>query len=143
MLTPQKCDFCMEKVVFLGFVVSSRGIEMDAEKVKTIKDWQVPTSASEVHRFHDLASCYRRFVKNFSTIATPLTEVVKKDVGFVWGETYNLACHKLKDKLGTAPLLVLPDFSKTFKIACDASGVGIGWYRCYINAGKMSNCLFQ
>ena len=72
----------MEKVVFLGFVVSNGGIELDAEEVRAIKDWQVSTS-NEVCRFHGLANFYKQFVKDFSTIATPLTKFVKKDVGFV------------------------------------------------------------
>ena len=75
----------MEKVVFLGFVVSNGGIELDAEKVRAIKDWQVSTSANEVCRFHGLANFHKQFVKDFSTIATPLTKFVKKDVGFVLG----------------------------------------------------------
>ena len=82
----KKCTFCMGKIMFLGYVVTAQGIEMDEEKVKAILDWPTLKSVSEVRSFHGLASFYKRFVKNFSTIATPLTEIVKKSVGFKWND---------------------------------------------------------
>jgi hypothetical protein len=82
----KKCTFCMEKIVFLSYVVTAQGIEMDEEKVKAIQDWPTPKSVNEVRSFHGLASFYRRFVKDFSIIAAPLTEIVKKSVGFKWND---------------------------------------------------------
>jgi hypothetical protein len=82
----KKYAFCMEKIVFLRYVVTAQGIEMNEEKVKAIWDWPTPKSVSGVKSFHRLASFYKRFVKDFSTIAAPLNEVVKKSVGFKWGE---------------------------------------------------------
>jgi hypothetical protein len=122
----KKCTFCMKKVVFLGYVVSTKGIEVDEEKVKAIKEWPTLKSITEVRSFHGLVSFYRRFVKNFSTIAAPLTELIKKNVGFHWWSDQANTFATLKERLCSTPVLVLPDFKKTFKIECDASGIGIG-----------------
>jgi len=73
-----------------------------------------------------LASFYRRFVPNFSTLISPLNELVKKNVAFTWGERQEQAFALLKEKLTKAPVLTLPDFFKTFELECDTFGVGVG-----------------
>ena len=72
----------MGRIVFLGYVVIAQVIKIDEEKVKAIQDWPIPKLASEVRSFHRLASFYKCFVKDFSTLVAPLNEVVKKSVGF-------------------------------------------------------------
>ena len=122
----KKCVFCTDQLIFLGFVVSSQGLKVDEEKIKAIQDWPTPTTIGHVRSFHGLASFYRRFVKDFSTIAAPMTSVIKKNVSFVWGPAQEESFNKLKYSLTHAPVLTLPDFNKTFEIECDASGTGIG-----------------
>ena len=122
----KKCVFCIDQLVFLGFVVSSQGLKVDEEKIKVIQDWPTPTTIGHVRSFHGLASFYRRFVKDFSTIASPMTSVIKKNVSFTWGPTQEESFNKLKYSLTHAPVLTMPNFDKTFEIECDASSTGIG-----------------
>ena len=89
---------------------------MDEEKIKAIKEWPKLNLVRNVHLVHSLVSFYRRFVHDFSTIITLLTEVIKKNVGFKWRDAQEKAFNMLKDNLIFAPLLSLPNFYNTFKI---------------------------
>nr|CAD39981.1 OSJNBa0032B23.3 [Oryza sativa Japonica Group] len=122
----EKCTFCTDRVSFLGYVVTPQGIEVDQAKVEAIHSWPVPTTITQVRSFLGLAGFYRRFVKDFSTIAAPLHELTKRNVTFTWAAAQRNAFDTLKDKLTHAPLLQLPDFNKTLELECDASGIGLG-----------------
>ena len=122
----EKRTFGVDKLVFLGFVVSSKGVHVDEAKIDDIKIWPQPTNLQQVLSFLGLAGFYRRFVKDFSTIASPLHTLSKKNAPFAWGPSQDTAFHKLKNLLTHAPLLALPNFDKTFKVNCDASGNCIG-----------------
>ena len=90
--------------MFLGFIVSPQGIQVDEERVCAIQDWPSLTSICKVRSFHGLASFYWWFMKDFSSIATLITKVIKKDVGYKWGEKQEKAFQLIKEKLTHAPL---------------------------------------
>jgi hypothetical protein len=82
----EKCTFCTNKVVFLGFYVSGHGVEVDEENIKVVRDWMTPQNVSQVRSFLVLVAFYRRFVKDFRTVAALINELTKKEVPFKWGE---------------------------------------------------------
>jgi len=101
-------------VIFLGFVVSAKWVQVDGEKIKAIQEWITPKTVSEVKSFHGLASFYRRFVMDFSTLAAPLNEIIKKHGEFKWEEKHEQAFVVLKHRLTNALILALPNFTKIF-----------------------------
>ncbi|CAL2250755.1 unnamed protein product [Prunus armeniaca] len=121
-----KCQFWLDRVVFLGHVISTEGIYVDPQKVEAIVNWVQPTSVTEVRSFLGLAGYYRRFVEGFSSIAAPLTRLTRKDVAFEWTEECEQSFQELKKRLTTAPVLALPDNSGGFVIYSDASLQGLG-----------------
>ncbi|KAL4032854.1 hypothetical protein IC575_005937 [Cucumis melo] len=121
-----KCEFWLKRVSFLGHVVSKDGVSVDPTKIEGVTSWPRPSTVSEVRSFLGLAGYYRRFVENFSRIATPLTQLTKKGAPFVWSKACEDSFQNLKQKLVTAPVLTVPDGSVSFMIYSDASKKGLG-----------------
>jgi len=88
-------------------------------------DWKPPTSVHQIRSFLSLAGYYRRFIPDFSRIAKPMTELLKKDIKFKWDAKCDEAFHTLRAHLTTAPVLAQPDNSKSYDVYCDASGIGL------------------
>ncbi|KAL0549351.1 hypothetical protein IC582_013832 [Cucumis melo] len=121
-----KCEFWLKQVSFLGHVVSKAGVSVDPAKIEAVTGWTRPSTVSEVRSFLGLAGYYRRFVENFSRIATPLTQLTRKGASFVWSKACEDSFQNLKQKLVTAPVLTVPDGSGSFVIYSDASKKGLG-----------------
>ncbi|XP_058082469.1 uncharacterized mitochondrial protein AtMg00860-like [Magnolia sinica] len=103
-----KCEFWEREVKFLGQVVKEEGIAVDPAKVEAVSKWDQPTTVTEVRSFLGMAGYYRRFIKEFSRIAGPLTQLTKKNAQFTWDENTKAAFQKLKMRLTSAPVLPLP-----------------------------------
>ena len=140
-LNPDKCRLAMERVGFLGHVVSGQGIETDPEKVSSVKDWPTPNTTRQVRSFLGLASYYRRFIEGFSKIARPLNALYKqvhelhpndrckgerKPLADLWTAECEFAFQTLKKRLIEAPVLGHPDFTLPFILEVDASHEGLG-----------------
>jgi len=120
----KKCELFTPQVVFLGYVVSGEGIQVDKTKVKAIKSWPIPITITEIRSFHELTSFYHWFIKDFSSIVAPLIECMKKGT-FEWTKAAQRALESIKGRLCSARILALPNFEFLFEVECDLSGVGI------------------
>jgi hypothetical protein len=121
-----KCEFFKTSVSFLGHVVGEDGISMETEKVKAIKEWPIPSGVSAVRSFLGLAGYYRRFVKDFSRIAAPLTDLLRSEVKFQWTDSQRHSFQQLKTAISSAPVLAIPDIALSYAVTTDASGFAVG-----------------
>lgn len=125
----KKCEFCKSELKYLGYMIDSKGLRTDPNKIESIKNFPIPKNAKGIRAFLGLCGYFRRFIRGFSSIAAPLSKLTGSKNGislFKWSEEAETAFNNLKEALTTAPVLSCPDFTKPFSIHCDASSVGIG-----------------
>ena len=123
---PSKCHLLQTSVQYLGHVISGEGIRTDPQKVACVSNWPVPQNSKELQSFLGLSSYYRRFVKDFAHVASPLHALTQKGRKWMWTKECNDAFFDLKKRLVSSPILALPDFSLHFVLDTDASGDGLG-----------------
>lgn len=126
-LKPSKCQFAVNRVLYLGHILSKHGVEVDKSKTDAITTFPIPKNVHNIRSFLGICNYYRRFIKDFAKIASPLTNLLRKDVNFLWSENCNHAFEKLKQALTSAPVLAFPDMNKEFILTSDASGTAIGY----------------
>jgi len=125
-INKKKSEFFLKEIQYLGHIISEAGIQMDPAKLEVIKGWPIPRNLHELRSFIGMCAYYRRFIEKFSFIAGPLHNLTKKNVKFVWTHKENESFEKLKAKLTSQPVLILPDLSKPFEVQCDACGDCLG-----------------
>lgn len=145
---PNKCEFFRLGTEFLGHIVSGAGVEMDPRKVEAIRAFPPCKNVHETQVFMGMANFYRRFIKDFSRIAAPLTALLKKECEYVWGKEQQDAFDKLKDSFVTAPVLRIYSPSNPIRVATDASDFAIAavleqefdgnWHPVAFESRKMS-----
>lgn len=125
-LSWEKCHFIVKEGIVLGHKISQQVIEVDKAKVSTIEQLPPPTSEKAIRSFLGHARFYRRFVKDFSLIARPLTKLLEKDTAFEFSDECMTVFLTLKKKLVEAPIMVSPDWNLPFELMCDASDFAVG-----------------
>jgi len=122
----EKCHFMVNEGIVLGHLISNRGIEVDRAKVEVIEKMPPPISVKGVRSFLGHVGFYRRFIKDFTKISKPLTNLLMKDVEFNFSQECLDSFHRLKKALISAPIMQAPDWNLPFEIMCDASDYAVG-----------------
>ncbi|KAK3569123.1 hypothetical protein QTP86_024496 [Hemibagrus guttatus] len=141
----EKCEFHRTTVTFLGYVISPRGAEMDTNKVRAVSEWPAPDTIKELQRFLGFTNFYRRFIRSYSSVAAPLTSLLRgKPKKLNWTDQARAAFQRLKDCFTSAPILCHPDPDKPFVVEVDASSSGLGavLFQRHGNPGKVHPCAF-
>jgi len=122
----EKCEFHAKTVSFLGFIIAPGLIQMDPAKLSAVAKWPMPDNRKGVQRFLGFANFYRRFIRSFSAIASPLHVLTSPQVPFVWSPQAEEAFRRLKERFTSAPILIIPDPTRQFVVEVDASNEGVG-----------------
>jgi hypothetical protein len=125
-LKPDKCIFEVNKVEFLGLILSENQVEMDPIKIEGVRNWPAPKNVKEVQSFLGFVNFYRRFIEGFSHVARPLHDLTRKDSIWKWEPSQQEAFDTLKTKITSSPVLVQPDVTRPFKLETDASDYATG-----------------
>ena len=118
-----KCDFCRRQVDFLGFTVTANGLQASPKKTEAIQQWPVPTTVRDVRSFLGFCNYYRKFVHHYSGIVAPLTALTRDQQPWQWSLVEQQAFDTIKQRLCSAPTLLIPDPQKPFVLTTDASNV--------------------
>ena len=121
-----KCEFWLNEVSFLGHIVSAEGIKVDPTKIEAVVNWKPPRNVIEVRSFLGLVGYYRRFVRGFFVVASPLAKLLRKGIKFEWTDKCQNSFEQLKGMLVEAPVLTQPTSGKEYTLYSDASGIGLG-----------------
>ena len=130
-----KCEVWLKEVSFLGYIVSAEGIRVDLTNIEAVVNWKPPRNVTKVRSFLGLVGYYIRFVKGFSIIASPLTNLLRKGIKFQWTDKCQNSFEQLKGMLVEAPVLTQPTSRKEYTLYSDASGIGLG--RVLMQDGKV------
>lgn len=123
----EKSRFCRKQIKYLGYLLTEKGVSIDSSRIAPILDYARPKNVKDVRRLLGLAGFYQRFIRNYSRITVPITDLLKKcKKKFCWTDEAEEAFMELKSVLTSAPILANPDFTKTFTIESDASDTAVG-----------------
>lgn len=123
----EKCHFLQTQVTFLGYLISRHGVQMDEQKVEAVLKWKKPVNRKELQRFLGFDNFYRRFIRNFSSVAALLTSLLRGGhKKLIWNTAVEEAFANLKASFTTAPMLKHPDPNLPFVVEVDASDFGVG-----------------
>lgn len=126
-LKPSKCKFALPEVTYLGHRISKDGVKVDISKTEVVRTFPIPKNQKQLRSFLGLTNYYRRFIKNYSHICSPLNRLLRNDIKFDWTQKCNNAFTYLKEAMTSPPVLAYPDLKKPFILTTDASGTALGY----------------